>query len=270
MRRLLWPVAAIVAAASLTPVASAVIDPKGQGESGGYLEVEIGEGIAPHATPNELRQQLDAYQRSPVGREWLQSTEGKEWAGEVTRRLRQPALTRVKQPKLTKTTLRQLALDPPAGADWIPECADFNEEECFNNPDGWYEGEAGGADGYAYFASCKNPYVTTRFRNYFRHILWEYREGVNWCWQAGTITYTHRTIGVYVSPHWLNGWSFHGTVNSNCEGNCYGWWTGWQWAQMWAQGKFELCRLWRLGCRSRYPIVGIDFNGWGGWHGWVQ
>ncbi len=130
--------------------------------------------------------------------------------------------------------------------------------------------EAGGADGWSYYASCKNPWAQATYRNAWGRILWQFRQGVNWCWQAGTITYTHRTIGVYLNPSWWNGWGYHGVINSNCEGNCYGWWVGWEWAQMWAQGKFEICNLWKLGCRSRYPTAGVDFNGWGGWRGWIQ
>jgi hypothetical protein len=68
----------------------------------------------------------------------------------------------------------------------------------------------------------------------------------------------------------MNGWAFHGHVSTNCYSEtCHGHWIGAGWARYWTQGKFEVCNLWRFGCRSRHPMVGIDVNGWGGWGGWV-
>jgi hypothetical protein len=246
--------------------ARATSDPTTGTEDGGQLIVEIGEGI-PQSIPHKvLREQVAAYKRSAVGRKWLKTKKGKEYAADVERVLSLPPWYTQETPK---TVVKTFTVEGP---DYLDECGNMYDPVCFNEPDAWYElDDLGGADSYSYFGGCKNPYVFVKYKNRFGYVLWKYNQQVNFCWNGGTITYTFRSRWVYVNPIWLNGWGFIGHVNSNCDGGCYGWWVGWSWATFWTQGKFEICSLpFHIGCRSRYPLVGLNINGWGGWSGGFQ
>jgi hypothetical protein len=248
--------AALAAVVLATPTALATPDAASEVPSPEtYVEVEFREGI-PKGIPRAiLRKQFNALKASPAGRRWLQTPRGRAHAAEVARLLRGGK-----------------KLQSANAADDLRLMCDGCEQDydSFNDPDAPEEGEAGGADGYGYYAACKHPYVFVKFRNRWGHTLWQYYQQLYWCWHGGAITYVHRTRWAYVSNHWMNGWSFHGHIGTNCNSEtCEGHWVGYGWARYWTQGKFEVCGLWRWGCRARHPMVGIDVNGWGGWYGWT-
>jgi hypothetical protein len=221
------------------------------------VEVEIGEGVPPGIPPRLLRQSFAAMKASAAGREYLTTPDGEAYAADVARTLRGQG---------TKSKPSYFASDDP-GSDMCDDCGiDYDTWNDAADTDG----EAGGADPWGYYGGCKNPYVVARHRNVFGHDLWRYYQQLGFCWEGGRITFVYRTRWPWVSTHWLNGWGFQGHISTNCyTETCEGHWIGADWARYWTQGKFEVCNLWRFGCRSRHPLIGIDINGWGGWYGWL-
>jgi hypothetical protein len=246
--------AALAAATVLgTPAALASPDVQLSARGEAEVEVEFGEGVPAGIPPALLRKSFAALEASAPGREYLETPEGRDYAAEVARELR------------GRGEKAKYFSDP--GSDMCDGCGP--DYDSFNDAADTY-GEAGGADGYGYFGGCKNPYVVAKHRNIFGHDLWHYYQQLVFCWQGGGITYVYRTRWAWVSGHWLNGWSFQGHMSTNCyTETCQGHWIGADWARYWTQGKFEVCGLWRFGCRARHPLIGIDVNGWGGWYGWV-
>jgi hypothetical protein len=86
--------------------------------------------------------------------------------------------------------------------------------------------------------------------------------------REGYLTHTQGWKFIWRSDHWLNGWNFHGWVGQNCGDPCWDYFVGSGGGNMWGQGRWEWCSIYGITyCRNKYPLTGIDFNGWGGWRG---
>jgi hypothetical protein len=248
---------AAVAVAAVLATPSALASPDGQTpvSEESNIDVVVGEGVPPGIPAKILRESFSALKASAPGREWLKTPEGRAHAAEVRETLRGGG---------EEITLLGGSADP----NMCDDCG--YDYDSFNDYGDTYD-EAGGADGYGYYAACKSPYVVTTYRNNFGHDLWRYYQQLYFCWEAGGLTYIHRSRWAWVTSHWMNGWGFHGHVSTNCYSEtCHGHWLGHSWARYWTQGKFEVCNLWKFGCRSRHPLIGIDVNAWGGWSGWAM
>jgi hypothetical protein len=272
MRRRTWIAVAVTAVSTtalLAPGALAGRNPL-DAAPGGHLESESGEGVAPGTPARIVQEQIAGMRRSAAGREWLQTAEGKEWLAEATRyaKVGRPAKTKVAR----KSGLRLAASDPgepDPQPNYYAECADFYDEQCYNNPDGWYEHEdEAGADPWNYWGGCKTPYKVIRFKNKFGHVLWRQYQQVHFCWNGGILTHTQGWKFIWRSDHWLNGWNFHGWTGQNCGDPCWDYFVGASGGSMWGQGRWEWCSIYGITyCRNKYPLTGIEFNGWGGWRG---
>ncbi len=219
------------------------------------IRLEVGDGVPPGIPPKLLRESFAALRDSEPGHAYLSTPDGRRYAAEVRRALRGEAAAD-----------RELG-DAP-GASMCDDCGGV-DYDTYNDAADTY-GETGGADGWAYFATCKSPYVVAKHRNVIGHDLWHYYQQLNFCFEAGRITYVHRTRWAWLSTHWMNGWSFNGHMATNCDSEtCHGQSVGATGGRYWTQGQFEVCNLWRFGCRARHPMIGIDLNAWGGWVGWV-
>lgn len=216
--------------------------------------VETGEGIPPGIPSSILRRSFERLEASAAGRRYLKTPRGRRYAGEVRGYLAAGG-------------------DAPSGEQmwcWDHEC-DPSEEYYFNVDGSWSWNDGGGADGHGYYGGCKTPWVRKVFRNKFGIDLWSYNQSVGWCWSSGRITQFWRNRWIWRSGHYLNGWSFHGHINTNCSlENCNGRGSGTGWTSAWTQGKWQMCVVRWGWCNDNYPLIGIAVNGWGGWGGFYD
>jgi hypothetical protein len=128
---------------------------------------------------------------------------------------------------------------------------------------GWYTDY--NDDGYSFLrlgGGCRAPVARREYRGSFGTHHWTYFEKVTFCWRNGVITSFSRERWIWMSGSLLNGWSFKGHINSNCDGDCSGMgFVGRTTASAWTQGLFEFCSLrWAL-CTEQTPLLGIRVYG---------